>query len=90
MQSEKDKKSERVIEADKICNQADALAGLTHVISMYFVNMKEDEVLLNVFYHLADIALKHKKDCHDFFEKYGIGRWYEINCKMSVIRLQRF
>lgn len=74
MQIEKDKKSERVIEADKICNQADALAGLTYVLQTYFENVNEDELLVNLFYHLADAAYEHKNDCNEFFDKYGIGR----------------
>lgn len=70
MQNKKDK---HLLEADEICNQANALAGLTQVISMYFESMNEDEYLADTFLHLADIAFKHKNDCHEFFDKYCIS-----------------
>ena len=63
-----DNRKKSVLEIDKICRQANTLAGLTHVISMYFTNMKEDEVLQNVFTHLHDIAFEHKNDCNEFFD----------------------
>lgn len=62
----------RIRDIEEINTQANALAGLTHVISMYFVNMKEDELLQNVFSHLHEVAFKHKKDCNKFIDNYDI------------------